>query len=154
MFSKIDRQDGLDVQMSAELLNIDSADHAVTEAMERWQLPIDAFAVRLLLREALMNAVIHGSGKDPRRHVTMHVTFDEKELRLNVIDSGPGFDWQMRLKEGFDVLSDGGRGMALMQIYASHVEYNAAGNELTLGRAFEAPPVEASCDEPQESTVH
>jgi len=139
--------------MSAELANIDAADHAVSEALSRWQLPVDVFAARLLLRESLMNAVIHGSGKDPRKQITMHVTFDDAAIQLHVIDSGPGFDWQMKLKEGFDVLSDGGRGMALMQIYASSVHYNAAGNEVTLSRSFETADTSASGSMPQENAV-
>jgi len=98
---------------------------------------VDAFAVRILLHEALMNAIVHGSGGDPEREVVVTVSEVAEGLTLVVEDSGEGFALE-RLRAPVDVLADGGRGIPLMRIYADEVRHNERGNVVTLFRRFES----------------
>lgn len=129
------------VQMSASLDRIDEADTALGEFLERLDPPVDRFAVRILAREALLNAVTHGSRQDPQMVVRMSVVLREDHLEMVIEDEGQGFDW--RSHNGcFEITGDGGRGLPLMRIYSSGLEYNACGNRVQLWCSYEGA---ASC---------
>lgn len=128
---------GFDLHMAATLENIDRADHHLTRYLIIEHIPCDPFALRILLREALANAVIHGSGQIPLNMVTLALRVEGHQVAMKVSDSGPGFDWhQPRLNDG--TLEEGSRGLALMRIYADRVTFNEAGNEVTLEKALSA----------------
>ena len=126
--------------MGASLANIDRADRVVERFLGQCGLAVDVFAVRILLREAVLNAVVHGSASDPSREVTVELAADPDGVVLTVGDSGPGFDWSSGISSvGFDDDGDRGRGIALMRIYASKMLYNQAGNCVTLRRDVAKP---------------
>lgn len=127
---------GLHLEMAACLTNIDAADAQVSALLQDRDAPVDRFAVRILLREAALNAVTHGSGQDAAKQVRIDVTLGAAEVELRVEDDGPGFAWQER-PPTFDVMGDGGRGLALMHMYASAVEFNERGNCVVLRRQHE-----------------
>ena len=131
----------LRIEMSATLENIDGADERASSFLAATHAPIDLFATRILLRESMLNAVTHGSGCDPSQIVRLDVEVDDLGVVLTVEDTGPGFIWQDRQTE-FDILGDGGRGLALMQLYASEMNYNEAGNRVVLRRTYEASETE------------
>ena len=59
-----------------------------------------AFAVELVAREALNNAVIHGNAGDEKKRVTFELRCGkEKWVRLSVSDQGPGFRWRNRRRD-------------------------------------------------------
>lgn len=130
----------LRLRMSASLENNDQADALVSEFLLQTDVPVDRFAVRILLREALLNAVTHGCGKDPEQEVRLCVRLEPDAIVLDVQDSGPGFLWQDR-NTMFDVLGDGGRGLALMRIYSSNMTFNEAGNHVVLRRRYDSAAV-------------
>lgn len=135
MFQIVKSASGFSLTMSATLANIDEADQALVAFLDEVSVPVDRFTVRILLREALLNGVTHGSNTDPSRLVLMDVSIDERGLTLTVEDSGPGFIWQNR-EATFDIVGDGGRGLALMRIYSTHMEFNDKGNRVTLRKDF------------------
>ena len=127
------------MRMPAVLESIDEVDDRVVAYLTALQAPVDIFAVRILLRESLMNAVTHGSGKDAGKHVYAELEVDTDGLTLTVRDSGSGFSRENRTSD-FDVLDgDGGRGVALMSVYADEMTYNDKGNEVVLRKNFEVP---------------
>jgi serine/threonine-protein kinase RsbW len=130
---------GLRVRFGASLENIDAVDAAVTQFLCDARLPVDRFALRILLREALLNGVTHGSGQDPLREVRLELLSDADGVLLTVEDDGPGFEWQ-RSNASFDTFGDGGRGLALMRLYSSQMTFNPRGNRVTLRRPYDAPP--------------
>lgn len=132
-----------DASFAATLEEIDRADAFVSDFLTRQAVCVDRFAMRILLREAMLNAVIHGSGKDPRKRVELRVCCSSDCVELVVEDGGPGFIWQDRETQ-FDVVGDGGRGLALMQIYATEMEFNSRGNRITLRRACDSSEACAS----------
>jgi serine/threonine-protein kinase RsbW len=130
------------IAMAATTSNIDEAEACLCSLLGG-DVAIDRFAVRILLREALLNAVIHGSGEDEGRVVHMEAELAQSGLILTVRDDGDGFAWQGR-QEDVGILGDSGRGIPLMHIYASEVRFNEAGNEVTLYRNYEGIPETAS----------
>jgi serine/threonine-protein kinase RsbW len=93
----------------------------------------DVFAFRLALEEALLNAILHGHRGDPGKTVVLRFCVDETFLVAQVEDEGPGFDLQAVPDPREAVApSPNGWGLLLMKHYASSVEYNPAGNCVTL----------------------
>lgn len=93
----------------------------------------DWYAVELLLREALTNAVLHGAD-DPSRQVVCEVTIARRVARLVVTDEGPGFDWRRALSAVTAETATSGRGLKIYQLYADRVSFNEAGNRVVLYR--------------------
>jgi serine/threonine-protein kinase RsbW len=92
------------------------------------------FGVRLALEEALVNAIKHGNGLDPKKEVFVTCQISQDKVRVVIEDQGPGF----RLQDVPDPTEDenlekpGGRGIMLMRAFLSVVEYNERGNRVVL----------------------
>ena len=96
----------------------------------------DTFAVRLALEEAVINAVKHGHGNDPRKHARIGWVVSASAVRLVVEDDGAGFDPD-RVPDPClpeNLQRPGGRGVFLMRSYMSWVRFNGAGNGLVMCR--------------------
>lgn len=114
---------------------LEAVDRAVEAAMRFFAGHAGAaglFPVATALREALLNAVVHGCGRSPERMVTCRLRVEGGQAVMEVSDPGPGFDWRGKsaLPPSPETIS--GRGMSIMSLYAGTVEYNDAGNTLTL----------------------
>jgi serine/threonine-protein kinase RsbW len=133
----------IQISMAATLENIDEADARVCAFLTDAEAPIDLFAVRIIFHEAMMNAVIHGNGQDPGLTVFINARLTDEGLSLAIRDQGPGFDWR-NMHGDIDTAVDSGRGLPLMDIYASHVEYNATGNQVTLCVSY-VPQADTQC---------
>lgn len=92
------------------------------------------FAIRLSLDEALTNAVRHGNGCESEKTVTVEYTIDQEEFRISVTDQGPGFQPHHVPDPTCDenLERPSGRGVMLMKAYMTRVDYNDAGNRVTL----------------------
>lgn len=135
MFNWVESEAGIELTMAATLENIDQADERLAAFIDRHKVPVDGFAIRILLRESLLNAVTHGSGLKAERAVRMYCTKEPSQLVLRVEDEGAGFDWRAQGHE-FDVMGDGGRGVAIMHMYSDDITFNESGNCITLRRRF------------------
>ena len=122
-------------QLPAVLTAIDAVCADVRAWLEQLQLTDHTFAVELLLREALTNAIRHGCAHDARLQVRCAMMIDTDTIQLVIADDGPGFDWAARLtRTPVKVQQEHGRGLAIYQLYADTVEFNARGNQLRLVR--------------------
>ena len=96
----------------------------------------DTFAVGLALEEAVINAVKHGHGNDPRKQARIGWVVSASAVRLVVEDDGAGFDPDRVpdpcLPENRE--RPGGRGVFLMRSYMSWVRFNGAGNGVGMCR--------------------
>jgi serine/threonine-protein kinase RsbW len=93
------------------------------------------FAVELLAREALNNAVLHGCDGDPDQLVDFEIQFSGKTLCLIIQDAGPGFDWRAIMREDLvDEEKVNGRGLRIYSRYADRVVFNEPGNCVKLYR--------------------
>jgi serine/threonine-protein kinase RsbW len=94
------------------------------------------FDVKLLLREALLNAVLHGNRSDPQCAVVLAATASDGRLTLDVADQGPGFDWRERLANPPNPEDTSGRGLTILTLYADDVRFNTTGNRVTLTKTI------------------
>jgi serine/threonine-protein kinase RsbW len=96
----------------------------------------ERFAVELLLREALTNAVVHGLKGDPMGEVRCEVEYFPGRITIRVSDTGEGFDWRPRLHSSAAPLSESGRGIEILRRYSSHLEFDPKGNGVQVTRVF------------------
>jgi serine/threonine-protein kinase RsbW len=113
----------------------------VFEHIEDWMRLLgyrrrDIYSVRLVLREAVNNALRHGNGNDPAKHVNVTYVVSPSEVLAEVQDQGLGFNPDAvpnpLAEEHRDRCS--GRGVFLMRIYSTWVSFNQPGNRVTLCR--------------------
>ncbi len=135
MFNVESNQNEISIEMSAELDNLDVADDAFTEFVQNKKVDVDLFSLRIIFRESTLNAVAHGSLKDPTKIVKIISQINEKHISLEVIDYGEGFDWASRIDK-IDPMAESGRGLALMKIYSDKMSYNEIGNHIFLEKNF------------------
>jgi serine/threonine-protein kinase RsbW len=91
------------------------------------------FEIELALREALANAIEHGSGHDPEKHVQCCVACDHTRGMLIVVrDPGPGFDPAQipSPTQGQNLFSTGGRGIYLINQLMDEVRFEKGGTEI------------------------
>ena len=98
----------------------------------------DWFAIHLVLREGLTNAVRHGNQGDPEKMVQFSASViftglnGPQTIKIVIEDAGEGFNWQAQQKIQVDDDEDHGRGFAIMTAYFSRYAYNEKGNILYL----------------------
>ena len=89
--------------------------------------------VELALREAVSNAVIHGSKADPSKTVSIHVAFDGAHRLVFVVrDRGTGFDpCAVPSPLGRErLLAPSGRGIHLIRTLMDEVSFRDGGREI------------------------
>jgi anti-sigma regulatory factor (Ser/Thr protein kinase) len=97
----------------------------------------DRFALLLLMREGLNNAVIHGCGARASLDVLCKLTVLAEEISIEVTDAGKGFDWRSAMHAPPEAASEGGRGMFIYAHYANSITFNEAGNCVIFTRKIE-----------------
>jgi serine/threonine-protein kinase RsbW len=108
---------------------------AVAEELAGHGFPAaDIFAVRLALQEAVVNAIKHGHGHDPRMVVRTRCRVTDDQVLAEVEDEGTGFDpTEVSDPTAPENLGEpGGRGLFLMRQCMTWVRYNSQGNCVTL----------------------
>lgn len=144
-----------DPDLVEEAFEVPASDSEVAPAVERLAgllggrgFKVDAvMRQRIALREALTNAVRHGCRGDPTRLVRVRLEADTGRAQVRVADDGEGFAVRRVERRSLDRVprsATGGRGVAMMRLYADRVAYNERGNEVTLffhmgGAAASAP---------------
>lgn len=90
------------------------------------------FALELLAREALVNAVAHGCRDDASRKVHCAVRLREGRMTIVVQDEGCGFDWRSLWRREAGLAQDSGRGLEIIRKYATRVRFNRSGNTVMI----------------------
>ncbi len=94
------------------------------------------FAIRLALEEALVNAIKHGNGADPKKkvHVEAHIT--PKRAEILIEDEGPGFK-RSRIPDPtnhHNLSRPSGRGILLIEAYMTSAKWERGGRRLRMAR--------------------
>lgn len=121
--------------MESRLAIVAQVQNAVGEALAECGHDDDAcFGVRLALDEALANAIYHGNGGDPAKHVTVVYQITPEKVELTICDEGRGFQPSSVPDPTLpqNLRKPNGRGIMLMKAYMSSVQYNTDGNCVTL----------------------
>lgn len=126
---------GLSMRFSSTLGHLDRAVEESTAFLLSQNAQGSLFEVKLLLREALLNAVLHGNAQDATRTVRLDLLPGDGRLTLEVEDQGPGFDWRSGLASQAPPEATSGRGLTILKLYADDVHFNAAGNKVILTKA-------------------
>jgi serine/threonine-protein kinase RsbW len=94
----------------------------------------DVFAVHMALEESISNAIRHGNKHDPRKQVEVECVASPNRFWARICDEGPGFRPESvpdcRCDDRLEI--PGGRGLTLIKAYMTSVEYNDAGNCVTM----------------------
>ena len=96
----------------------------------------ESFHVVMAVREAAVNAVLHGNGYDPNKQISVSFENTGKSLVITVADEGEGFDLE-RLPDPLapeNKLRGTGRGIFLIRSFLDEVHFRQLhpGTELTL----------------------
>src|SRR3954469_23417640 len=87
----------------------------------------DVAALELAVDEACANVIEHAYGHDATKEVVVRATFDQETLRIDVEDTGLGFDPDSIPQQEVDRLiklrKSGGLGMRLMKSVMDEVHY-------------------------------
>jgi serine/threonine-protein kinase RsbW len=90
------------------------------------------FALDMLLREFLNNAILHGHRSDIGKQVQVKLRIGRKWIVVQVADEGPGFDWQSINLSHPSENATSGRGLLIGTWYSHRMRFNRSGNQVTL----------------------
>jgi serine/threonine-protein kinase RsbW len=127
---------------SVDLVERTAEDFAARAGFDEDTIPNIAMAVR----EAAVNAVLHGNAYDPTKHVTASFETNSDSLIVRIADQGPGLnpDAVPDPLAPENILRGSGRGIFLIRAFMDEVHFRQLhpGTELTLikHRAPAQPP--------------
>lgn len=139
IFEVVASKDNLHIRFSSFLEYIDRVCKTVTQFLksDQEELVPHLFAIHLVLREGLTNAVRHGNKNDPDKLVEFQLKIDKtKSIYLEIADQGEGFDWKKQQLSGLPEDEDHGRGIPIMKTYFTRYSYNKKGNRLYLEKTL------------------
>jgi serine/threonine-protein kinase RsbW len=114
---------------------IEAVEARIVEAIEKMGYDgASAFAIRLALEEAMVNAFRHGNRGDPQKTVSVDCRIDPATVRIEVEDQGEGFDPTAvpDPTELDNIEIPSGRGLMLMRAYMSEVSFSPKGNRVRM----------------------
>ena len=96
----------------------------------------EGFRVVMAVREAAVNAVLHGNGYDPNKQITVGLENNGKSLVITIADEGEGLDPE-KITDPLapeNLLRGTGRGIFLIRSFLDEVHFRQLhpGTELTL----------------------
>jgi serine/threonine-protein kinase RsbW len=96
----------------------------------------DSFRVVMAVREAAVNAVLHGNGYDPNKQISVSFENTGKSLVITIADEGEGLD-PAKIPDPLapeNLLRGTGRGIFLIRSFLDEVHFRQLhpGTELTL----------------------
>jgi len=124
----------LETTIPAEVRAIEPVvEHILSEARKLGCAVDKEFEIQTSLHEALVNAVVHGAGEDPRKQVEIWVGCDQaRGIIIVVRDPGPGFDPHTVPSplQAQRLYSEHGRGIYLINQLMDEVRFEQGGTEI------------------------
>ncbi|EGW20890.1 ATP-binding protein [Methylobacter tundripaludum] len=87
-----------------------------------------AYHLNLVLTEATVNAIKHGTLTNPGDTVRITINIQENELNIKVYDHGQGFDLESVPLPDFDQPKEGGMGIFFIRTLMDSVTYTRQGD--------------------------
>jgi serine/threonine-protein kinase RsbW len=132
MYESHGEKEKITAVFSAAFENVDILCGEIGRMIEASGLSARLFPLQLVIREAVNNAIVHGSGSDPAKTIKVAFQVRKRGISISVRDHGAGFDWRSKWEKVADPLVLSGRGMELMRTYASETVFNEKGNRVRL----------------------
>lgn len=135
----------LTLTLDSTLDSVDQAEAAAEQQAARAGIPEgDRYQVAMAVREATVNAVMHGNAYDPSKKVRVSFENDGTSLIIRIADQGEGVDLQ-ELPDPLapeNILRGSGRGIFLIRSFMDEVRFRKlnAGTELTLIKRLPSRP--------------
>lgn len=110
---------------------IDITQDVTQKLLQSYQVVEDEiFWISLAVREGVINAIKHGNGFSPDKHVEIEIEVRNHHLRISITDEGEGFDpaGVPNPLEEQNLLKPSGRGIFYMKSFMSHVTFGKAPN--------------------------
>jgi serine/threonine-protein kinase RsbW len=125
-------------ELSAISPFVDRLMHLVRKC--RW-VPGNEEDIRIALREALSNAVIHGNHEDPGKQVYVGCRGGSDEVSIVIRDEGQGFDTDEipDATAAENIKSSHGRGIYLMQTLMDEVRFERGGTVVYMQKSARKP---------------
>jgi serine/threonine-protein kinase RsbW len=94
----------------------------------------DAFAVKMAVEEALVNAIKHGNQMDPEKSVRVRYALGPERFDVRITDEGPGFnpDDVPDPTAPENLERPCGRGLLLIRYYMSEVSFQDSGRTIVM----------------------
>jgi serine/threonine-protein kinase RsbW len=128
----------VDTYLDSVLESVDTGENAVLEAAERLGFgEEDLHKLGMAVREALVNAVVHGNRYSAQKKVHFRVLADEESLTIKISDEGKGFELG-RVPDPLaeeNLLKESGRGILLIQAFVDEFQVRRLqpqGTEVTM----------------------
>ena len=80
----------------------------------------------MVVREAVINAIMHGNKKDPAKHVQVEYELNDEALKIKIADEGAGLDPDS-VPDPLapeNILRSSGRGIFLMKAIMDEVHFH------------------------------
>jgi serine/threonine-protein kinase RsbW len=115
---------GVDTLLASTLESVDLAEAMVVEVAENSGFQEDDLQkLGMAVREAMVNAVVHGNRYSAHKKVHLQIQPQPAELRIRIADQGEGFDVQSipdpRAQE--NLLRQSGRGLLLIRAFVDEL---------------------------------
>ncbi|MEA3348856.1 MAG: ATP-binding protein [Pseudomonadota bacterium] len=127
---------GFSTILPADFDQVDDLNRRVKMFLSQKQIDLNIDDVLLGIREALMNAIRHGCANKPACKIVFSLSLGAECLVVKIEDQGPGFNWQQEIEKKMPELTEGGRGLHIIQLYFDSISYNATGNTIELKKYF------------------
>lgn len=132
----------LSLSIGSRFENIELVQVVVDDSLRRLHFAEDnRYWIGIAVREAVANAIQHGSYRDPERPVLVDLEVEDDFVVIRVQDEGPGFD-PSQVADPLDpenLLKPDGRGIFYMNRFMDDIEYNfrpGGGTIVTMRKAM------------------
>ncbi len=141
LFEVVQTSDSINFHFSSTMENIDEVCDRSTSYLVSMIKGVEKqlFAINLVMREGLTNAVRHGNAGDPKKKVKFLLNLSQNQvLKLTIEDQGDGFDWRKQKEADLSDDEDHGRGIIIIDTYFTSHSFNEKGNILFLEKNLTA----------------
>lgn len=114
------------------IYGFDNICEKIDKIIEELDFKEEIFEIKLIMMEAVTNAVMHGNEGDINKSVTLKYGLSENTLTIKVKDSGKGFDKVTDISAINDnsVYDENGRGLYLIECFTDKIEFE--GNSIIM----------------------
>lgn len=127
---------GMFLEIPSDLGLIEPITQYLTNRISKvWLIsPNRCTALTIALQEALVNAIKHGNGSDPSKHVRITTIVSDDEANFTVEDEGDGFKESEIPPPGHpdNLYKPSGRGVLMIKSIMDDTHYNGRGNSVTM----------------------